>query len=66
MVGFDVVDQQIPFAVTADPPTLVTLPPPVAVVDPIDDIVVVVTVAKPVEPDVVNVNGLPVIFVPLI
>jgi hypothetical protein len=66
MVGFDVVDQQIPFAVTADPPILVTLPPPVAVVDDIADIFVVVTVAKPVDPDVVNVNGLPIVFVPLI
>jgi len=45
-VGFEVVDQHIPFAVTGDPPSLVTFPPPVAVVEVIAVIAAVVTVAS--------------------
>ena len=41
--GFVVVLQQTPRAVTVAPPSLVTLPPELAVVDVIDEIAVVVT-----------------------
>jgi hypothetical protein len=44
IVGFVLVDQQTPLAVTAEPPSDVILPPDVAVVAVIDDIDVVVRV----------------------
>ncbi len=56
-VGLGEVLQQTPSAVTGEPPLDVTLPPPVAVVEAILVIVVVVTVGKAAE--VVNVKELP-------
>ncbi len=44
IVGFCVVDQQMPIASTAGPPTETTVPPPVAVVWLIADTVAVLTV----------------------
>ena len=49
MVGFAVILQQTPRAVTAAPPSATTLPPPDAVVMVIDDKDVVVTVGNAVE-----------------
>ncbi len=54
MVGFCVVDQQTPLDVTAAPPSLVMLPPPLAVVCVIADIAVVVTVGATIFGWVVN------------
>ncbi len=57
VVGLGEVLQQTPSAVTGDPPLDVTLPPPLAVIDVIFEIAVVVTVGKAAE--VVNVKELP-------
>lgn len=46
VVGFMVVDQHIPFAVTAEVPPYVTFPPELAVVVPIPEMTVVVTVGR--------------------
>ncbi len=58
-MGFPDVFQQTPFAVTDTPASEVTLPPPVAVVGPIFETGVVVTVGRVVVPVVVNVTSLP-------
>ena len=55
--GLVVVDQHTPRAVTADPPIAVTFPPDEAVVDRMDEGVVVVTVGKAAR--VVNCRSLP-------
>jgi len=55
VVGFGEVDQQTPRAVTGAPPSLVTLPPPLAVFDPIAVTGEVVTVGMLV---LVVVNGM--------
>jgi hypothetical protein len=48
VVGPDVVDQQIPLAVTAPPPSAVIFPPETAVVRVIDVTAVVVRVGTPI------------------
>jgi hypothetical protein len=58
VVGFDDVDQQIPLAVTAPPPSLVIFPPEVPDVSPIEltDVVAIVGATTAV---VVNVTSFP-------
>ena len=51
-VGDVVVDQQTPLAVTVEPPSDVTVPPEVAVVDDIPEIVVVTTVGDVLDESV--------------
>lgn len=57
VVGFVVVDQHTPLAVTVAPPSYVTLPPDTADVDVIELTVVVVTVGRIAS--VVKVTWLP-------
>ena len=57
VVGFWEVAQQTPLAVTSEPPSLVMLPPLVAVVLAMEDTVVVVRVA--ITAVVAKVNWLP-------
>jgi hypothetical protein len=58
IVGFAVVAQQTPLAVTAPPPSAVIFPPETAVVKAIEVTAVVVRVATPIAV-VVNVISLP-------
>lgn len=53
-VGDVVVDQQTPLAVTVEPPSDVTVPPEVAVVDDIPEIVVVTTVGDVLDESVLK------------
>jgi hypothetical protein len=48
-VGFAVVAQQTPLTVTADPPSLVMLPPLIAVVEDISEAAVVVSMGAEVS-----------------
>ena len=58
-VGFALVLQHTPLAVTVDPPSEVTFPPLVAVDDEVAEVVSVVTVGKVIVGDVVKVSSAP-------
>jgi hypothetical protein len=58
-VGDVVVDQQTPLAVTVEPPSDVTVPPEVAVVDDIPEIAVVTTVGTEEDPRVLKLTSFP-------
>ena len=58
-VGDVVVDQTTPLAVTVEPPSDVTVPPEVAVVDDIPEIVVVTTVGTEVDVSVLKLTSFP-------
>lgn len=59
VVGFELILQHTPLAVTEDPPSDVTLPPPVAVVVDIAEGVIVVTVGETIFAGVVKVISEP-------
>ena len=59
IVGFIDVDQTTPLAVTVKPPSDVTIPPEVAVVDDIPDIAVVETIGIEVDVSVVKLTSFP-------